>query len=378
MGTATAQTPAATGARAQAATINKKKPMSAENRAAIDKAANLYVANAPDKSPGLWLAVWDPTRGYYEQAYGNAVLPGTRAAVADHFRIGSITKTVFATAVLQQVSAGRLRLSDSVRSLDPALAKRFPSIGQYTVAQLLSMRTQIPDYADAAVAIQVADPQHHFTRNQLIALALAKGKPLPKVGGYSTTNYIILGEIMRKLTGKTPESLVNGVFAQAGMTQSHLDTTSKAMPAPAAAGYIGATYGSQFVAINPAVTSETDVSSWAFDWGKEGGGAYSTIGDLATWGGTCLGDSLLPKSMVAARLVFSSIDVGRYGRGIIKQGDWLSHEGQAIGYEANVACNPKTGAVAVWAVNSTQGSMFLNEVLGEAAYPEYFAALQAK
>jgi D-alanyl-D-alanine carboxypeptidase len=355
-------------------TIDKSKAMSAADRAAIDAAANLFVANAPDESPGLWIAVWDPKKGYYEQAYGKAVLPGTTATVADHFRIGSITKTVFATAVLQQVSAGKLKLTDTVKKLDPALAKKFSPIGKYTVAQLLSMKTQIPDYADASVALQVADPQRHFTRDQLIALALSKGKPLPKAGGYSTTNYIILGEIMQKLTGKTPESLVNGVFTQAGMTQSHLDTTSKAMPAPAAAGYIGATYGKQFVTINPAVTSSTDVTPWTFDWGKEGGGAYSTIGDLATWGGTCLGNSLLPKSTVAKRLVFSSIDVGQYGRGIIKQGDWLSHEGQAIGYEANVACNPKTGAVAAWAVNSTQGSMFLDDVMGDAAYPDYNAA----
>jgi D-alanyl-D-alanine carboxypeptidase len=352
--------------------------MSASDRARIDETANPFVANAPDKSPGLWLAVWDPKRGYYQQAYGKAVLPGTAATVADHFRIGSITKTVFATAVLEQVSAGKLKLTDTVRSLDPELAKRFPKTGKYTIAQLLSMKTQIPDYADASVALQVADPQRHFTRDQLIALAFEKGKPLPKAGGYSTTNYIILGEIMQKVTGKTPQNLVNGVFAQAGMTQSHLDVPSKPLPAPAVAGYIGATYGAQFSAINPAVTAETDVSNWAFDWGKEGGGAYSTVGDLATWGGTCLGNSLLPKSAVAARLVFSSIDVGRYGRGIIKQGDWLSHEGQAIGYEANVACNPKTGAVAVWAVNSTQGSIFLDNVIGEAAYPEYYAAAAPK
>lgn len=368
---ALAQPSAVMAKKSQVSTVDKSKIMPAADRAAIDEAANLFVNNAPDQSPGLWLAVWDPKKGYYEQAYGKAALPGTAATVADHFRIGSITKTVFATAVLEQVSAGKLKLTDTVRSLDPALAKRFPSIAKYTVAQLLSMKTQIPDYADPAVALQVADPQRRFTRDQLIALALSKGKPLPKAGGYSTTNYIILGEIMKKVTGKTPESLVNGVFAQAGMKQSGLDTTSKAMPDPAAAGYIGATYGSQFVAINPAVTSATDVSSWAFDWGKEGGGAYSTIGDLATWGGTCLGNSLLPKSTVAKRLVFSSIDVGKYGRGIIKQGNWLSHEGQAIGYEANVACNPKTGAVAVWAVNSTQGSMFLDDVIGAAAYPEY-------
>lgn len=378
--------PVAAGASAQPLTavskqtpissIDKSKAMSAADRAAIDKAANNAVTNSVDGAPGLWLAVWDPKKGYYEQAYGNAVVGGAKATTADHFMIGSITKTVMATAVLQQVGAGKLALTDTVRKLDPALAKKFPKTAKYTVAQLLSMTTQIPDYADASVALQVADPQHHFTRDALIALAFASGKPLPKEGGYSTTNYIILGEILQNVTGKSPEALVNGVFKQAGMTQSRLPYTSRPLPAPAAHGYIGSLYGSQFVAINPAVTATTDVSTWAFDWGKEGGGAYSTIGDLATWGGTCLGNSLLPTSMVAKRLVFNAINVGNYGKGIMRQGTWLSHEGQAIGYEANVACDPKTGAVAVWAVNSTEGSLMLNDVLGPVAYPAYYAAMK--
>lgn len=358
--------------------IDKTKVMPAADRAAIDAVANDAVTNSLDEAPGLWLAVWDPAKGYYEQAYGSAILPNIPAVVGDHFRIGSITKTVFATAVLQQIAVGKLAFTDTVARLDPALAKKFPKIGKYTVAQLLSMKTQIPDYADTAVSTQVGDPQHHFTRDDLIALAFAHGKKLPAQGGYSTTNFIILGSIMQRLTGKTPESLVNGIFKQAGMTQSRVPVVSQPLPEPAAHGYVGALYSTQFASINPSVSATTDVSTWAFDWGKEGGGAYSTIGDLATWGGTCLGNSLLPKSMVAKRLVFSAIDAGNYGRGIIRQGDWLAHEGQAIGYEANVACDPKTGAVAVWAVNSTEGSLMLNDALGPVAYPEYYAATQVK
>ena len=88
----------------------------------IDTAANDFLTNSPDKSPGLWLAVWDPAKGYYEQAYGDAVADTTKATVADHSWIGSITKTVFATAVLQQVAAGKLALTDTVQALDAELA----------------------------------------------------------------------------------------------------------------------------------------------------------------------------------------------------------------------------------------------------------------
>jgi D-alanyl-D-alanine carboxypeptidase len=282
-----------------------------------------------------------------------------------------------ATAVLQQVQAGTLKLTDTVKNLDPRLAKKYPSIRQITVTQLLSMTSGIPDYADAAVMIMAKDPQHRFTRDQLIALGMSSGKQKPPgSGGYSTTNYLILGHILRSLIPRSPEALVNGVFRQAGMKQSRLPLTTRPLPDPAAHGYVGVLWASQLGDTNPSLTPTSDVSTWAFEWGKEGGGAWSTIGDLATWGGTCLGNSLLPRPIIAERLRTTKIDAG-HGLGIIRQGDWLAHGGQAIGYETNVACNPKTGAVVATAVNSTYGKVDVDSAIGKAAYPEYLAAVSS-
>ena len=122
-------------------------------------------------------------------------------------RIGSITKTVFATAVLQAVAAGRLSLTATVQDLDPQLARAFPKVARYTVAQLLGMRTRIPDYADAAVAAMASNPQRRFTSTDLISLAFEKGKKIPAKGGYSTTNYIILGEVMQHVTSGKLQAL---------------------------------------------------------------------------------------------------------------------------------------------------------------------------
>jgi D-alanyl-D-alanine carboxypeptidase len=373
---ATASAPAA--APAKAAPIDPARQMSATERAAIDAAAQAFLADSLDMSPGLWLAVWDPKRGYYEQAYGEAVLDGAPAKVTDHFLIGSITKTVFATAVLEQVGAGRLKLTDTVKKLDPALAKRYPGAARKTVAQLLGMTSRIPDYADAAVMRMFANPQRRFTRDQLIALGFAEGEAIPAPGGYSTTNYLLLGKVMQTLTGKTPERLVNEVLRQAGMEQSRLKTGNITVPGPRADGYVGAVGASQAAAVNPSLSATTDVADWAMTWGKEGGGAYSTIGDLAKWGGTCLGTSLLSTSVAAERLKTTKIDAGEYGLGIIRQGNWLSHSGQAVGYEANVACDPRTGAVVAYAVNSTYGMLDLGSHLGAVAWPAYDAASTPK
>lgn len=361
-------------ARPQPVPIDRQQAMSAADRAAIDAEAKAYLANSIDRAPGLWLAVWDPKRGYYEQAYGKASLDGQAASVKDHFLIGSITKTLFATAVLEQVAAGRLKLTDTVRQLDPALAKRYPIAAKKTVAQLLGMTSRIPDYADPAVEKMFADPQQTFTRDQAIALGIAEGKPIPAPGGYSTTNYLLLGKLMKTLTGKSPERLVNAVMRQAGMSSSRLMAGNVRIPAPRAHGYIGDLYGSQAAQVNPSLSATSDVTDWTMEWGKEGGGAYSTIGDLATWGSTCLGTNLLPAKVAADRLETTAIDAGEYGLGIIREGDWLAHSGQAIGYTANVACNPKTGAVVAYAGNSTSALLDLLTHVGAKAWPAYVKA----
>lgn len=116
-----------------------------------------------------------------------------------------------------------------------------------------------------------------------------------------------------------------------------------APPEPSAHGYLGAIYGPEAAKVNASLSGTTDVVDWTMEWGKEGGGAYGTIADLATWGGICLGMSLLPPKVAAQRLKTTKINAGAYGLGIVREGDWLAHSGQAIDYTANVACNRRPG-----------------------------------
>jgi len=353
--------------------IDKTQPMPQDATARIDQAAKAALKDNPDNTPGLWVAVWDPKVGYYEAAYGDAVAATTKATTADHNWIGSITKTVFATAVLQQVAAGTLALDDTVATVDPDLAAKYPSIADITVRGLLGMVSGIADYADAAVAELVVDQTLTFTRDDLIKLGLAAGKQEP-VGtlAYSTTNYIILGNMLETMTGQSPEELVNDVFAQAGMTQSMLPAQASALPDPATHGYMGAVEATQFKELNSDVTASTDVTDWSFDYAKEGGGAYSVIGDLATWGGTCLGQSLLPADMAEARLkTHTSESLGEYGLGMrVLDGGWIGHDGQVVGWNADVQCNTTTGAVFALMSNSTSGLITASYEVKAVVFPQ--------
>lgn len=339
-------------------------PMNEEDVAAVDAAVAKALDESADETPGAWVGIWSPSKGFYVQAYGEAILPDTAASVADHSYIGSLTKTVTATAVLQQVAAGRMSLSDTVADLDPMLAQTFPPVAGITVEQLLGMTSGLPDYANEAkgvVGMVAQDPTRAFEAEDLIRIGLAANTMSPPgTPGYSTTNYIILGEILKAVTGQDPEDLINAVFAEAGMTQSKLNTPpDQDRPSPVNHGYAGALGASEIEAFGgPAMAGDTDVTEWRLDWGRAGGGAYSTIEDLGRWGSLGLGTALLPQQLGELRLS-STHDTGAaglYGLGIQDLGKgWFGHSGQVIGWEAFVAQNVETGAVVAVMVNSTSG-----------------------
>lgn len=338
------------------------QPMSAAEMAAVDAAVNAALKSSTDSTPGAWVGIWSPDKGVYVQAYGKAT--GTQdASVADHNYIGSLTKTATAVAVLQQVDAGRISLTDTVADLDPALAQKFPPIAALTVEQLLTMSSGLPDYGNepkGVIGMVAADPSITFTPDDLIDIGLkANTIQPPGTPGYSTTNYIILGQILETVLGVPVEETVTAVFAQVGMTQSALTAPGAPRPEPASDGYLGDTGAMAVVAFGgPELPGDTDVTSWTMDWGRAGGGAYSTIGDLGLWGASGLGNTLLSPALGQARLT-QTVETplaGPYGYGIIDYGDgWYGHSGQVIGWEAEVRTKPASGAVIAVMVNSSEG-----------------------
>src|SRR3712207_3323160 len=70
--------------------------------------------------PGVAVGVWVPGEGEYVVARGEANLEtGEKREVGDPFRVGSITKTFVATAVLRLVEEGELSKSDRLAQWYP-------------------------------------------------------------------------------------------------------------------------------------------------------------------------------------------------------------------------------------------------------------------
>ena len=98
--------------------------------------------------PGVVVGVWVPGEGEYVVARGKANLKtGEQRDLEDPFRIGSVTKTFIATAVLQLVEEGKLSKTDKLSRWYPD----FPNAEQITVEHLLRMQSGIVDLTNEGV-----------------------------------------------------------------------------------------------------------------------------------------------------------------------------------------------------------------------------------
>jgi D-alanyl-D-alanine carboxypeptidase len=152
------------------------------------------------------------------QPYGAGAgisLPDTGApmTVDTPLRIASNTKTFTAATVLRLWETGRINLDAPIGPLlSPALNALLIADGYntdaITVRHLLSHSSGLFDHGSDPrfVAAVMADPTHRWTREELVGLATAYADPQSDPGvtfRYSDTGYILLGDIIERITGQS-------------------------------------------------------------------------------------------------------------------------------------------------------------------------------
>ena len=150
------------GQRAQSGTekaTSGDARFSAENLHKLDR--TIAQVRRDKNLPGVLVGVSVPGEGEYVSAQGSANLDtGTKPQSGDQFRIGSVTKTFVATAILQLVEEGKLRKSDTLSTWYPD----FPNAGEITVDDLLRMRSGIPpllERGDAKALLRQPPAKRH-------------------------------------------------------------------------------------------------------------------------------------------------------------------------------------------------------------------------
>lgn len=205
--------------------------------AAVERERKHYGGRTP--VPGVLVGVWDGSGHSFILPVGFADLKTRRPmSAADHFRIGSNTKTFVVGVILQLVDEGKLSLDDPLSKFD--LGVTVPNADKITVRDLCDMRSGIFEgYDTPEVAQANVHPNSVWNPRQIIGWA-AKHKPYFAPGTayhYTNTNYLLLGLIIEAVTkDSVGDQIRKRLIEPFGLTQTSYPDTM-AMPDPWAHGY---------------------------------------------------------------------------------------------------------------------------------------------
>lgn len=151
---------------------------------------------------------------------------GTPRPNADRrFRIGSVTKTFTATIVLQLTAEGRLRLSDTLEQRLPGVV---PKGDKITIRQLLNHRSGLADVTDYRRWLSRASRSPSTRPIDTLRFAASHRLTFPpgRRWRYSNTNYIALGLVIEKATGRPyRQELEQRILEPLGLDRTELPKT---------------------------------------------------------------------------------------------------------------------------------------------------------
>jgi serine beta-lactamase-like protein LACTB len=199
------------------------KSLSADKRAQIEKAASSFLA--ANSVPGISVAVVRDGELLWSAGFGMADLenfvPATSSTL---FRLGSISKPITATAILQLSERGKLDLDAEVQNYCPAFPKKEWPI---TTRELLGHLGGIRHYNPDGKGDIPDDNAKHFASMEESLQIFANDALVAKPGTkfhYSTYGYTLLGCV---LEGASSEKYVDyvkeNVFEPAAMEETEAD-----------------------------------------------------------------------------------------------------------------------------------------------------------
>ncbi len=205
--------------------------------ATVEKDRKIYGGRTP--LPAVLIGVWDGDGGSFVHAFGYADLATKRPLTpADHFRIGSNTKTFVVSVILQLIAEKKLSLDDPVSRF--SLGITIPNGNHITVRELCNMRSGLfevfntPQFARLNMRV----PKNYDPRT-VVAWAVQQKPYFPPGKGYhySNTNYLLLGLVIESITKESVgDQIRRRLLEPFGLARTSYPQT-EAMPEPWAHGY---------------------------------------------------------------------------------------------------------------------------------------------
>ena len=272
-------------ALAQGLVANPLPPLDSQRIQSIDS----FVANemARQRIPGLAVGIYSRGRILLAKGYGEAnVELGVPVKAETIFQSGSVGKQFVSAAIMMLVEEGKLALDDSIRKYFPDAPATWKPI---LIKNLLSHTSGLSEYGsdDRTGPKGPFYLRLDFTEDELVTKIEAL--PIEWAPGdqwaYRNTNYVILGVLIHKVTGKPyAEFLDERIFKPLGMTSTRLISESEIIPNRAAGYEIrnGQLKNQEWV--SPTFNSTAD------------GALYFNVLDLAKWDEALYGNRLLKQT----------------------------------------------------------------------------------
>ena len=327
--------------------------------------------------PGISVGVAGPS-GSLGVAAGLADTARREPLSPQHLLLqGSVGKTYAAALALQLIAEGKLDLDAPISRYLGAETwfARLPNADRIRVRHLMNHSSGLVRYefGEAFTRALSAQPDRVWRPEELVAFIL--GQPAPFAPGegweYSDTNYIVLGMILEKVSGRRVYDEVERRFLRP-LALTRTVPSDRRRIAGLAQGYAGP--GNAFGGSDAMILPDGRFAiNPQFEW--TGGGMASSTEDLARWGFALYGGRVLRPSELALMLEGVPAPLGpqgtAYGLGVIVRplpvGTSWGHSGFFPGYLTEMMYFPaERWAIAVQ-VNSSaapRGSLPLGRVIG--------------
>jgi D-alanyl-D-alanine carboxypeptidase len=320
--------------------------------------------------------VWRGRKELVSGALGSA-FPGVPATREMYFRIGNTTESFETTLLLQLVDRGRIRLDEKLSKWYP----RLPLADKITVGMLASSTSGYADYVKVPSFLDAfhANVFARWTPGQLIKIGTSQPRLFPPgtSWSFSDTNFVLLGEILRKVGGMPVSEQIRKRILNPLKLRSTRMTTTAEMPSPTLHGY----------------TDERgvweDATFWSPTWATYTGNMTSKLSDLRKWASAVGTGPLLSKRSHARQIAPKTAGLGRltkaffYGLGVAVANKWvLAGAPGLLGYTGIVAYLPaKRTTVVIFTTTGAHsppgthyaGAIFnaIGKILSPASPPDF-------
>jgi D-alanyl-D-alanine carboxypeptidase len=277
--------------------------------------------------PGVVAEVRDGRRTWRLAAGTADVTTGLPPRPDMRHRAGSITKTLVATTVLQLAAERRVRLDAPIGRYLPGLVTGDAARG-VTVRMLLNHTSGIGNYTNLMLATleQILGNADAVHRPQELA---RMGLGMPPTGepgtawSYSNTNYVLLGLMIERLTGRPYEAEVTRrILRPLGLRDTYFQGAEPRLRGPHMGAYA------------PSDGGLYDFSSYNGTWAWAAGALVSTTADLDRFYRALLTGRLLPPAQLAE--MQHTVGPLGYGLGLyavdLPCGRVWGHDGATIGH----------------------------------------------